>query len=214
MKEYRGVLIPYVRPSERTNTLQDFHHRTGHAGVKRMLETMRGYVYWENLASDVDEYVGSCTKCAQFRQKPSQLSYRLILPGYAFHTVSIYVVGPIGPGKTARGNRFIIVTIDHLTKWVECAALPGPTSLKTARFVLTDIIARHGCPAVLLSDNGTNFAHSILPRLNELMGTESAYSAPYRPETNGMVERVNGTLVRIIKKLAMDKPSSWDEYLP
>lgn len=92
--------------------------------------------------------------------------------------------------------------------------MTGPTAIKTARFVLTDIIARHGCPSVLLSYNGSNFAHSILPRLNELMGIDSAHSAPYWPETNGMFERVNGILVKIVKKLAVDKPYSWDEYLP
>lgn len=46
------------------------------------------------------------------------------------------------------------------------------------------------------------------------MGVEGATSAPYCPETNGMVERVNGTLVRIIKKIVQNRPSLWDEYLP
>lgn len=45
------------------------------------------------------------------------------------------------------------------------------------------------------------------------MGVCRVLSTPYHPETNGMVEHVNGTLTQILRKLASSCTSSWETYL-
>ena len=83
----------------------------------------------------------------------------------------------------------IIVAIDHLTKWFEARAIKDLLANTVAKFVLEQIIFRHGSPQFLLMDNATNFTSQVLPRLDKLMGIRGVLSTPYHLESNGQVER-------------------------
>lgn len=84
----------------------------------------------------------------------------MVQPHFSWHTVSMDVVGPLpcsGPGFC-----YVIVAIDYLTKWVKARSLRKVDAPSTAKFFLDAIILCHGCPPVLLSDNGTNFTASVI----------------------------------------------------
>lgn len=53
-----------------------------------------------------------------------------------------------------RGNQYIIVAIDYLTKWVEARPVSSTDAESTFRSVREDIVARHGVPKTIVSDNG------------------------------------------------------------
>ena len=110
-------------------------------------------------------------------------------------------------------NKYLIIAINNLTKWVEIRAIKDLTAATTVKFIFEQVICRHGCPQVILMDNGTNFAGSVLPKLNSLMCIRSALTTPYHPEANGMVERVNGTLVDILRKLTTEFPRAWCSFI-
>ena len=54
--------------------------------------------------------------------------------------------------RTVRGNRYVIVFMDYLTKWVEAFAIPDQTALTVARTLVEKVIPIHGVPKELLSD--------------------------------------------------------------
>ena len=83
----------------------------------------------------------------------------------------------------------------------------------TAKLIFQQVICRHECPQVILMNNGTNFAGSVLPKLNSLMCIKSALTTPYHPIANGMVERVNGALVDILRKLTTEFPCTWCSFI-
>lgn len=168
--------------------------------------------YWESMSFDVHETISCCKECQSEKPFKGAVTFRLTPPGFAWHTVSIDVVGPLPTSNTK--SKYIIVAIDHLTKWVEARAIRDLSTLTAVRFILKNIIHRHGCPQYILSDNGTNFTSHVIPRLNELMGVRGVLTTPYHPEANGMVERVNGTLVGILRKLAAGRPGEWSTFLP
>ena len=66
------------------------------------------------------------------------------------------------------------------------------------KLVLEKIIFRHGSPQFLLTDNATTLFSQVLPSLNEMIRIRGVFSTPYHTESNGQVERVNGTLERIL----------------
>lgn len=204
--------LPYIRPSLRTDAIVSAHKAIGHGGIQKTINMLQQHCYWEGLHSDVVETLLACHDCNLEKPRVSRYQHRLIRPGFAFHTVAIDVVGPLP--TTASKNKYIIVAIDHLTKWVEAKAIPNQSALTTATFILENIIYRHGCPQTLLTDNGTNFTSYIIPRLNSLMGIKGTLTTPYRPQANGMVERTNGSLVSILRKLAHTKETEWDTFLP
>ena len=87
---------------------------------------------------------------------PSYLhEFKLVSPKHAFYTVSVDAIGPFP--RTRSGCWFILIAVDHFGKWVEARATKDITAKTTASFLLQDIFYRHGCPHVLLLDNGTNF---------------------------------------------------------
>ena len=148
---------------------------------------------------DVHETLMACAACQKQKLYDNWVSYKFIKSNYTWHTVSVDVVGPFD--LSSLRNKYLIVAIDYLTKWVEIWAIKGLTAATTAKFIFNQVICRHGCPQVILTDNGTNFAGSVLPKLNSLMCIRSALTTPYHSEANSMVKRVNSTMVDILRKL-------------
>ena len=72
-------------------------------------------------------------------------------------------VGPLS--EITRGNKYIIVTMDYLTKWPEAKVLPDAKASSATSFFYEDIVCQHGCPKVLLTDKGTHFVNELLDTL-------------------------------------------------
>lgn len=82
------------------------------------------------------------------------------------------------------------------TKWPEAFAIPNIEAKTVAEIFVKEIVSRHGAPRVLLSDRGSNFLSSLFREVCFLMNTEKIFTSGYRPQTNGLVERFNGTLAQ------------------
>ncbi len=75
-----------------------------------------------------------------------------------------------------------------------------------------DIISRTGIPLKVLSDRGTIFLGKLLSGLCETLGIDKIASSPYRPQSNGVVERLHGTLKPMLAK-AVESDIDWSDFL-
>jgi hypothetical protein len=75
------------------------------------------------------------------------------LPGRGW---SIDLAGPFPPDED--GNRFLVVAVDCLTKWIEVKPIPSKHSLRCADWFYWDILARWGKPDWIRTDNGTEWS--------------------------------------------------------
>ena len=82
-----------------------------------------------------------------------------------------------------------------------------------AKFLYEDIICRHGCPKIILSDRGTHFTAKVIQSLTDKFRIKHQLSTPYHPQTNGAVERFNRTLAETLAKIS-EKDNQWDIHLP
>ena len=71
-----------------------------------------------------------------------------------------------------------------------------------------------GAHAYLVSDQGKAFTGHLISNLCELYGVQKLRTSPYHAQTNGQVERMNQTIIRMIGKLEEDKKACWSEHLP
>jgi len=86
------------------------------------------------------------------------------------------------------------------------------TAEKVVEYLYRDIICRHGCPRIILSDRGSHFDNKMVEGLCMKFEIKHHMSSPYHPQTNGMVERFNRTLCEAIAKVT-DEGNKWDEYI-
>jgi hypothetical protein len=127
-----------------------------------------------------------------------------------FYQIGIDFVGPLP--KTEQGNKYIIVAMDYFTKWPEARPVPVATAEETEKFIYEEIICRHGCPQIILSDRGSHFNNQVIEKLLKRFQIKHLFSTPYHPQTNGLVERFNRTLCESLAKL-VEQTMEWDLYV-
>ncbi|KAL5561557.1 hypothetical protein UlMin_031304 [Ulmus minor] len=65
----------------------------------------------------------------------------------------------MGPFPTSFSNKFVLVAVDYVSKWVEAVALPTNDSRVVIRFLKKNIFARFGTPRAIISDGGSHFCN-------------------------------------------------------
>src|SRR3954447_20034241 len=187
------------------------HPTGGHLGTEKVFEKIRDNYYWPQMYEDIRNYIKACDSC-QRRGKPTKNStlLHLIPVGKPFEKIGIDFVGPLP--LTNKGNRYIIVATDYLTKWPEVSATPASDAKTVVEFIYENIICRHGCPNYILSDRGTHFRNQVVEGLMNKFEIKHLLSTPYHPQTNGLVERFNKTLCESIAKVTKNL-QEWDNAI-
>ncbi|MCO5587812.1 hypothetical protein L7F22_041764 [Adiantum nelumboides] len=115
--------------------------------------------------------------------------------------------------RTSTGKQYILTAIDYMTRWAKAASVARITATDVSKFVLDYICRRFGTPLEILSDRGPGFRADLLDALLENLSIKHGHSTPYYPECNGLVEKTNGVLCKIITKHVKDRPQDWDKHL-
>jgi hypothetical protein len=185
----------------------------GHFGVKRTYQKVAERYFWPDMRKHVYDFVKTCDACQRRGPPPARPEplYPLSV-GEPFERIGIDMVGPLP--ETATGNKFIIVATDYLTKWPEARPAIDTTAATAAGFLYEDILSRHGAPKELLSDRGRTFLNQTLAELCKRWQVRQAFASAYHPQTNGLVERYNKTLVETLAKLCLLRPQDWDRMVP
>ena len=87
---------------------------------------------------------------------------------------------------------------DHFTKWVEAVPLANQKGETVARAFVENVVARHGVPMKLLTDQGSNFKSELMKEVFRLLGVHKLRTSAYHLQTDGQFERFNRTLKTII----------------
>ena len=131
--------------------------------------------------------------------------------GEPFARVAIDLVGPLP--MSGRKHRWILTLVDCNTRYPEAIPMKGIDTIECAE-ELVNIFCRIGIPQEILSDGGSKFVSDLMREISRLLSVRQLQTTPYHAQCNGLVERWNGTLRRMIQKMAAEKPSDWDRYIP
>ena len=91
------------------------------------------------------------------------------------------------------GFKHLIVCIDHFSKWSEAKSVKDKSAPTVAKF-LYEIICRHGCMRIQISDQGKEFVNKVSEKLYEVTGTEQRITSAYHPQSNGLGKHQNQTI--------------------
>ena len=150
-----------------------------------------------------------CKSCTEAKKKAPLLP--IPVEG-AFDRVAVDVLGPFPPSN--KGNRYIVVFSDYLTRWCEEFPVPSVEATVIARLLVDEIISRHGAPRVLLSDRGTNFLSKIVADVCKIFQIHKVNTSSYHPQTDGLVERFNSTLCQSLSMYVAKNQKDWDDFIP
>ena len=119
----------------------------------------------------------------------------------------------MGPFPSSRGNKYILVAVDYVSKWVEAVASPTNDSRVVAKLFKKIIFPRFGVPRVLISDNGTHFIEKKLEALLKKYGVHHKFGLGYHPQTSGQVEISNREIKSILEKTVVRSRKDWADKL-
>ncbi len=195
--------------------LQAYHENplSGHLGVRKVLDKLRLKYYWPGMETQVKDYIKGCDPCQRHKDPVPRAKPALqpIAPVAPFHTIGMDIMElPM----SYDGNRYLLVLMDYLTKWVEAFPMPDQKADRIAAIIVTQFICRYGAPSRILSDAAPNFLSAVVLSICRLCNIQKVTTTPYAPQTDGLVERANRTLQGIMRMYVESSQRNWDELLP
>jgi hypothetical protein len=170
-------------------TLKKLHDEplSGHQGQNNTYQKVAQYYYWPGMKEDITDYVRTCKICQKCQRRRGEAPLEPIQKQPTpFYQISVDVQGPL-PRMLTR-KRYIIVAIDHFTKWIEAHALEEVDAQSIMQFIYEDVICRHGVPTLMTTDCGTEFVNELLTTLSEVYKIRHICTTTYHPQGNGQVE--------------------------
>ena len=160
------------------------------------------------------EYAKKCDQCQRFEPNthwPGGFLNPLSSP-WPFAQWGLDIVGPFP--KTAENKKYLLVSTDYFTKWVEAEPLANIRDVDVKKFVWKNIVTRFGIPHSLISNNGLQFDNKSFRRYCCELGITNRYSIPTYLQGNGQTETVNKVIVSGLKKRLDDAKGRWVKELP
>ncbi|GJR48530.1 reverse transcriptase domain-containing protein [Tanacetum coccineum] len=167
--------------------------------------------FWPTIYQDAHSMIKSCDAC----QRQGKISHRDEMPQNAIQVCEIFDVWGIdfmGPFPSSRGNKYILVAVDYLSKWVEAKALPTNDARVVVK-ILKSLFSRFGAPRAIISDRGTHFCNDKFDKVMSKYGVTHRLSTAYHPQTSGQVEVTNRGLKRILERTVRENCASWSDKL-
>ncbi|GJR43448.1 reverse transcriptase domain-containing protein [Tanacetum coccineum] len=139
----------------------------------------------------------------------------IIVPSHRSKICEIFDVWGIdfmGPFSSSHGNKYILVAVDYLSKWLEAKALPINDARVVVKFIKS-LFARFGTPRAIISDRGTHFCNDQFAKVMSKYGVTHCLATAYHPQTSGQVEVSNRGLKSIPERKVDENRTSWSDKL-
>ncbi|RDY05175.1 Retrovirus-related Pol polyprotein from transposon 17.6, partial [Mucuna pruriens] len=216
----RGFAFPLLKclnQEEAAYAMKEVHEGVcgSHIGGRALASKVaRAGYYWPTIKADCMNFVQRCNKCQKFAEghkAPPEVLHSLTSP-WPFSQWGINILGPfpIAPGQI----KFLVVAVDYFTKWIEAEPVAVISAERIKKFLWKKIICRFGLPAILVSDNGTQFASKITTEFCQELGIKQVFTSVEHPQTNGQAEAANKVILRGLRRRLEEAKGRVAEELP
>nr|GEV11139.1 protein NYNRIN-like [Tanacetum cinerariifolium] len=195
LEKLTRVEIRDLFPEERLMGISDMNKEPwgpsgGHHGIAATARKVFDVgFYWSYIFRDVRTLVQVCDAC----QRARNISSKDEAPQNYIQVCEIFDVWGIdfmGPFLLSNENKYILVAIDYVSKWVEAQAFPTSDGRNVVNF-LRRLFARSGKPKALFSDKGTHFCNCQIEKAMK------RYGAVYRFPQHIALRQTNKSRIQI-----------------
>ena len=222
LRKWGGVNMKYETPpavlpeSLWKPTLEMLHDNLntggGHRKYKKLMEIIRRYYYFDGMAAYIKRYCDLCEKC-QVNTK----SKRPAAPLHPYHSeypgITIHLDCTGGGKETKRGNKHILAIVEAFSSHIRLYPIAELNGESVAQALLS-YISVHSMPLKIITDNGPEFANSIVAELKALLGFDHSKIAPHNSKANGKVEVAHKSVKNILRNYMDEFKEDWDLHLP
>lgn len=205
-------LLYVIPPNMRKSIVVKYHNQMGHFSVDRTVQKILETCWFKGMRRYVRRHIHGCFECATEKtpggKRPGPL-HLVDPPSRPMERVHADHLGPFI--KSTRGNSYILVFVDALTKFVTLYPVRSTTS-KEAAMVFKHFIDRYGSPKVIVTDRGTAFTADEFEEFCSKRGIKHHLTSSKWAQANGQVERVNRTLVPVITT-SLEYEEEWDSKI-
>ena len=190
------ILIPSTL---RNKILHQAH--VGHPGLNKMKETMRTYCIWPGMSIDIENFSKECEACARFSKCNNSAPLEPVAEKVSeiWHTIGIDFTGP----SSALRDNTLFTIIDYASRFP--FAIPVRSSdAKSVVDCLKNIFSIFGIPKIIVSDNGPAFISREFKQFTNKCYIKHHFASAYYPQSNGVVERLHGSIKYRLQKLLYD----------
>ena len=180
----------------------------GHLGIKKTTQRVLSKFFWPGMTAHIARFCRSCDTCQRTvdkgRVKRVKMG-RMPLIQEPFKRVAVDIIGPIEP-RASDGSRYILTIVDYATRYPEAIALKNIEACTVAEALLS-VFRRVGIPKEVMSDRGSQFTSEVMSEFNRLLSIKSIFTTPYHAMCNGLVEKFNGVLKKMLKRMSREQPT-------
>ena len=224
LKRYKEVIIDGLRkleidgkllvmvPEDLQLPLIEYYHGPSHASFKRIRNEIDSLFIFPGRFAKVSKFLKSCERCQAVwaKRKPRNNPVKTTTANHPWNWAQIDLIGPLP--TTLNGNKYILTYVDEFTSWVELRCLEDKTA-ESVLMALNKIFTVRGPPLNIQSDNGAEFINNLVQAFLKDLGIYHNKICPYKPTTNGLVERMNRKVKQQMQLLPVSD-LTWDEDIP
>ncbi|KII65508.1 Transposon Ty3-I Gag-Pol polyprotein [Thelohanellus kitauei] len=208
-----GRRLRYVVPESLVNSiLKTFHNDMGHFAADKTKSKIVSRFYWPSMSSDIKNWCHSCIDCGQ-RNNPSRYTKEKMvenLSSFTWERVGVDITGPLP--VSSKGFKYILVIQDYFSKFAVTIPLKRISAEYITDKFIDKFMMKYGIPLSVHSDMGTQFQSSLFQNMLSRFGIHKTNTTPYHPQSDGLVERLNRTLINSLSKIVPDD-HEWDKHL-
>ena len=174
INEYDQIVLP---PSFRALVYRQIHDEMGHLGSERGFHHAQQRFYWPGMRNDIEHYATRVCTCLKQRRPniATRAPMTSIVTKQPFELISVDF---IHLEKIVGGCEYILVLMDHFTRYAQAYATRHKTAHTVAEKIYNDFILKFGYPSRIHQDQGGEFENQLLGCLEKLPGVHHSRTTP------------------------------------
>ena len=174
------------------------HDLNGHRGINKTKQEIKAEFSWPGLDAEVELFVKSCRRCQRGKGNTAN------------HKAKLRPITSTGPNDlveidfenlcvSTEGHKGLLVAIDHWSKYLRLFPVEEFTAEAACNVLFDGWIQPFGAPNRILSDQGSQFESALFKDMLTTFGIDKSHGCAYRPQTQGLVERSNQTIAKVLR---------------
>jgi transposase InsO family protein len=209
LRKGKQVVVPQ---SMKPLIFKHLHEEMGHLGPERTHALAVTRFFWPRMMEEIRHHITEVCRCIKAK-RPNQKFRAPQQELTATAPFELVQIDFVHLEKSSGGFEYILVIINNFSRFSQAYATKNKSAATAAKHLFQDFILRFGAPAKIHHDQGKEFENKLFHSLEKMYGISRSRTTSYHPEGNGQVERMNRTLLQMLRTLPECLKTKWKDSL-